>query len=356
MRCREGRTSAHPIRLVVWQVVSVSLAWAASTLLPIAAAGEAVATARAPAARQGTDGRVHVAALRADGVLLPFATFDGDDWASTWPADLTGRELPAGIPSIPRDWWRGAEPGPWRIYSPDSETPRVLKLLRPVTLRIGIGRRFGVLTDFSTPADVAPFEVPFPKAGLAVSGDVDLKPLRGISRLAPVTRQLLDALRPALNDAEERTLNALRSNTGWRHPIDKPFRTRLVPEVEAWYTAPLVNSDARVSYVEIAKKYPPGPQDEGCGLETFITGWVFHGGKPLASPKSELRAKVLYCDRAQASYILPFAQADIKDRTYWIYQMSGFDHEWYVVAETGASRVRVQAEYFAGGYPAQLLR
>ena len=60
-----------------------------------------------------------------------------------------------------------------------------------------------------------------------------------------------------------------------------------------------------------------------------------------------MTAVVSYCDRRNVSYMLPFGQMRLRDRIYWIFQMSGQDHEWYVVAE-GGTRVNYVAQYLAG--------
>src|SRR4051794_28317478 len=47
-----------------------------------------------------------VAVLRRDGLLIPFATFDGKRWRNTWPAphgfELT---IPISTGSVPTRWW-----------------------------------------------------------------------------------------------------------------------------------------------------------------------------------------------------------------------------------------------------------
>jgi hypothetical protein len=108
-----------------------------------------------------------------------------------------------------------------------------------------------------------------------------------------------------------------------------------------------------VSYVEVVKKYPARPADDGCGLETFITGWVFPPAKSGGEPKTRLRAAVMYCDRDRASYMLPFGTMTLQGRTHWVYQLSGQDHEWYEVAELRPDRVRYVVEFQGGGGPAR---
>lgn len=303
-------------------------------------------------APQTSSTHLNLGVMRADGVLLPFASFDGDDWKASWPTDLFSQTLPATVSSIPRAWWGGAEPSEWRVFPPDGGPPQPFKVQAPTMIVAGRERRLALRTDRSAaPVTVPPFVLPYPKIGLAVAGDPDLKPIADISRTeAGAGRQFLATLGQAINSAEDRTVGGLLSYTSWRHPVNQKARARSEASLEAWYSTPLVEQGARVSYIEAVKRYPPGPEDKGCGLETFVTGWVNHSDKQ-EKPRARLTAAVVYCDREGASYMLPFGQITIRNRVYWVYQMSGRDHEWYAVAEATPSRVRVVAEYLAGSMP-----
>ena len=114
---------------------------------------------------------------------------------------------------------------------------------------------------------------------------------------------------------------------------------------------PVGNGELRLSYVEAVKKYPLQPEDEGCGLVTFASGWVHHDGQFQQKPKTRLNAVITYCDRRGVSYMLPFGQMRVNDRVYWIVQMSGRDHEWYAVVEATPDRASYVAEFQAGFVP-----
>jgi hypothetical protein len=295
------------------------------------------------------DGRLHVGVLREDGVMLPFASFDGDDWKSAWPQDITNRVLPASVDDIDESWWGGRAPGAWRLWSPDQKGPSPpLSLKSPATIAVGQVRRLGIRTDYRpAPVPVPPFAMPFPKAGLAIAGETTIDPIASVSRLIPAWGQMLGSVRKAVDTAEERALVPLQRYASWVHPYDKAFRAKVAPELEAWYTTRFTDQRYGVSYIEAVKKYPPGPKDEGCGLETFITGWVHHAPED-APPKTDFRAVIVYCDRDKASYMLPFGQLEARGRTHWILQMSGQTHEWYAVVELRPGRVRYVAQYEAG--------
>lgn len=304
---------------------------------------------QAPAAPE----RLTLGVMREDGILLPFAAFDGRRWSTPWPSTIGGpggpRDLPATLDAIPAGWWGRDVPAQWRLWPRGSHAGAPVRLIAPAMTLVGEARRLGLRTDYRAPAPlfVPPFELPFPKAGLAVGGDAEIEPVAVVSRHAREFQLIGERLRPAFDAAEKRAIDLVASRTGWRHPFNAKARAGIVPEMEAWYTAALAPAGAVASYVEAVKKYPLLPEDGGCGLESVITGWV-HREKDDERPRPELTAVITYCDRARASYMLPFGQLRRGGRTYWVYQMSGQDHEWYVVAEVTPGRSRLQAEYFAG--------
>ena len=298
-----------------------------------------------------------LAVVRNDGILLPFAAFTGRKWSAPWPS-LQRRfgpntiELPVNLASVPLDWWGGEPPGDWRLWPRNAEASRALTLSTPVMMRIGLNRQIGFRTDQPpVPPPVPPFELPFPKIGVAVAGDTPLTPIATVSALTPAWKSFAESLRPEINKAEDRALGAISANDRWRHPFKREQRATVVPELEAWYVTPLGNGELRLSYVEAVKKYPLQPEDEGCGLETFASGWVHHDGQFQQKPKARLSAVVTYCDRRGVSYMLPFGQMRVNDRVHWIVQMSGRDHEWYAVVEATPDRTRYVAEFQAGSVP-----
>src|SRR5215208_1049335 len=43
--------------------------------------------------------------LRRDGVVSPFAAFDGSSWKAPWPVGIRSVDLPISIDAIPKSWW-----------------------------------------------------------------------------------------------------------------------------------------------------------------------------------------------------------------------------------------------------------
>jgi hypothetical protein len=219
-------------------------------------------------------------------------------------------------------------------------------------MRVGVSRLLGFRTDRPPvlPA-VPPFVLPFPKIGVAIAGDAKLEPISSVSALTPQWKTFTASLREEIDKAEERSIRTLQGAARWSHPFKREERAKIQPELEAWYVTRLADSsgseETDLSYIEAVKKYPLLPADEGCGLETFVSGWV-HRDNQQQKPRARLKAAITYCDRRGVSYMLPFGQLQLAGKTHWIVQMSGKDHEWYAVIEARADQVKYVVEYQAG--------
>jgi hypothetical protein len=295
-----------------------------------------------------------VGVVRNDGLLLPFAAFDGRKWSAPWPSGIGGPggpDLPVSAASIPDKWWGGDQPGSWNLWPRDAGSPRRITLQSLAMMRVGASRQLGFRTDQPpVPPPVPPFALPFPKVGLAIAGDAQLAPIASVSSLSAQWKTLTASLRQEIDKAEERSIRLLHGNARWNHPFKPEQRARVQPELEAWYVSRLPDSPVNLSYVEAVKKYPALPADDGCGLETFVSGWL-HYGDGQQSLHAQLKAVITYCDRRSVSYMLPFGQLRLAGKAYWVVQMSGRDHEWYAVAEGGPDQVKYVAEYQAGRIP-----
>ncbi len=106
------------------------------------------------------------------------------------------------------------------------------------------------------------------------------------------------------------------------------------------------------------RRYPAGPFDEGCGLITFVRGWVteYRDKKPTIN----IGARVTFCDRADVSFMQPFGRVRIERGSgrgragadvYWLYQTSSWRDEFYSVARVSAEGVRPALVVAGGGCP-----
>jgi hypothetical protein len=253
--------------------------------------------------------------------------------------------LPISRDDIPKKWWGPQGPeAPWRAWLVPGGETRPLTLQKPVHAKVFCSGHPAIATDYrGGPFD--PREPTVPKDGLAIAGDATLQEIIPVSVLTPDAKRLIDVIADDFN-REERL--AAEHFTNWSHPFWAEERKRYPIQLEAFYRTTDTTSRGawRTNYVEAVRKFPPRPADRGCGLITFVRGWITEqdGSKPIVN----IGARVTYCDRADVAFLLPFGRMLVENETYWVYQMSSWRNELYTVARTRADGVRPVVEV-AGG-------
>src|SRR5919197_4958247 len=127
------------------------------------------------------DPRFALGVLRRDGVLLPFASYDGS-WSVEWPYSLV--DIPISVHDVPKKWW-GA-PGPdagWTAWLADG-AQRPLKMQTLRTLQVFCDMRLGIQTDYRG-GSFDPREPTVSKDGVAIAGDATLLPVTTVSVNSP---------------------------------------------------------------------------------------------------------------------------------------------------------------------------
>ena len=311
------------------------------------AAALLVAALAATAAWAAERGKFTLAALRRDGVMIPFASFDGRNWSLHWPDSDAVVPLPISRDDIPKKWWGPQGPdAPWSAWLSGGET-RPLTLGKPVHAKVFCSGRPAIATDYrGGPIDMR--EPTVAKDGLAIAGDAKLQEIIRVSLFAAEARRVVDVITAEFNLQEKL---AAEHFTTWSHPFWTEERKRYPIELEAFYrTSDTTSRGAwKTTYVEAVRRFPPRPADEGCGLITFVRGWITEqeGKKPIIN----VGARVTYCDRAEVAFMLPFGRMLLDNDVYWIYQMSSWRSEVYTVARVRADGVRPVVVVQGGSCP-----
>ena len=299
-------------------------------------------------------GKFSLGVLRRDGFLLPFASFDGRTWQVTWPGTDIRVPLPISLSDVPKRWWGAAGPdAQWSAWFPEAP-PRPLKLEKPFQVPVFCGAYLAVGTDYrgAAPTEREPTVA---KDALAIAGDVKPLPIARLSLYAEDTARMIKAITAKFNEEEA---IAASQFTDWRHPWGARSRAQFPIELEAFYrtTEKTPNGSFRTSYIEAIRKFTAREEDQGCGLITFVRGWITE--LPGKEPMLNLGAKVTYCDRAEVSFMQPFGRilmergggrgrADV----YWVYQVSSWRDEFYSVAHVSQEGVRPVLAVAGGGCP-----
>lgn len=319
-----------------------------------ALAGALVAAALASlSAAPPPNTKFSVAVLRRDGILIPFAAFNGR-WTVPWPDDP--QILPISLADIPKGWWGDVGPAaPWTAWLAD-DVKRPIKLIKPVHVPIFCGARMAVATDYRgpEPEERAPTA---PKDGIATAGDVEILPITQISLHAPDAAKMVKMITEKFNEQE--TLTA-QNFANWYHPYGPLGRANFPITLESYYrvTEQTPAVEFRTSYVEAVRRYPASLGDEGCGLVTYARAWITEvpGKKPIIN----LGTRITYCDRAEVSFLQPFGRVRVdaggrggrdKPQIFWIYQLSSWRDEYYSVVSVTPEGMKPVVVVGGGGCP-----
>ena len=285
-------------------------------------------------AADSTPGAFSVAVLRRDGVLIPFAVFNGKRWGHSWPEPRLDLTVPITLQNVPKGWWGPTPPlDSWQAWT--GAAPQPLRVVQPDWVDVHCVRQIGLRTDYRPDRPVPPStEQPYPKDGLAIAPPQRLERIDVLPPEATDVRSLLSPVHEAFNRAERRVAD---------HPIKRRSREGIEPTLEAVYA---YGTSPRVFYVESVRMYRPIGGTE-CEAAAFGTGWFVRdsgGVRPLA-----MTVDVMRCDRYRASYMLPFGVLRLDNRLFWVAQFSGWDHERYVVVEIKAKSAEAVVSVWGGG-------
>jgi hypothetical protein len=292
------------------------------------------------------DQKFSLAVLRRDGVIIPFASFDGK-WSLHWPESDVTAPLPISLADVPKKWWGPQGPDvPWTARLHDGAT-RPLKLGKPVHAKVFCSGHPAVGTDYRGGA-IDPREPTVAKDGLAIAGDVKLEEVITVSVHSPDARRVVDLITDEFNRQEK---IAAETFVAWTHPYWPDERKAYPIELEAFYRSSESTSRGKwkTTFVEAIRRFPPRAGDRGCGLITFARGWITEqeGKKPVF----DIGARVTYCDRAEVSFMLPFGRLHLGNEAYWVYQVSSWRDEFYAVSRIRPEGARAMVAVAGGGCP-----
>jgi len=317
----------------------------------------------APAVRTAADDAAFaLALLRRDGILVPFAEYNGNRWRAIWQVASGSAEAPIQFSDIPKGWWgRLGETLTWRIL-PATGPVSTVRVTRPAWFPLFCQQQVGVQTDYRASTPVPPPSVhPFPKDGLGYAGAASVSAIRILSPRDEEAREAVAAISEEMLDGE------------WGNPLRNKYRQREIrigisPEIsrkaavtiEALYVAPGQDVGDRVFYFEASKTYPPppgmverapGPRPPGaekCYVRSYGSGWFYQkaGGK-LENITSSVNT--VGCEFSWNKVMLPLGVVRVNDRSVWVVQWAGWDYERYEIIEPREKTLDVLLER-AGGW------
>ena len=292
---------------------------------------------------QERGGAFMLGVLRRDGIVVPFASFDGRRWSKRWPERLP-QERPITLDDLSKSWW-GIDPPP-RVLRHWSEGAAVgeVTLTSPVVTTLMCERRLALRSNYQSSQPVPPaFVLPFPKDGLVASGDVKISTIATVDPASDEAKGVLGLALEEFNRAESKAASAF---TEWRHPVKPAERKKLPVTLEAIYRAPTDDPAWTAYFIEAIREYPPDPKDQdGCGLATYVSGFVLTGAH---RPAIRIGARITFCDRKDVAYMLPLGLIQADSKNFWVVQHAGFESETYQVLRPHRGSVDAVVIYSAG--------
>lgn len=279
-----------------------------------------------------------LAVLRQDGILIPFATYDGT-WKNHWPVPRVAFDVPVALDDVPRDWWpEKRAQREWTLWRSDGES-EPLKALAPTWFRAQCLSNVGLRTDFKRVGPLPPPDAtPYPKEGLATSVapgvEPGIEPIVVLDDASPDWKWLLGILPPAFERAENQ---AIYRERGWQHPYSIRERALRPIQLEALYRTPDAAPGGFVFYFEAVRRYEEPPtkkptKDPPCDVITYEWGWVRL--RPDGTSATTIFAAVTDCYRWNVSFVLPLGVMRAKTgQPLWVLQSSGWLGESYFVVE-----------------------
>lgn len=313
---------------------------ALSRLPLIACAAAAIAVTGLRAADVAGD-KLAVGVLRRDGIVIPFATFDGKRWRRDWPEPRQSVDVPATLSSVPSRWWGPFKPiETWQAWIA-SQPARTLQVRQPDWYEAHCVQQVGLRTDYrSSQPPPDPKAQPYPKDALVVSPPQALGGIDRIDIVAPGVP--MPPVVDAFNEAERKAIRRFEDRA--THPVKEAQRGAVPLKVEAVYASGNPTA-TRVYYFEVSKQYTdrlnPDARLGRCGVVSYGAGWFVRDGNGPLKPLG-FDVAVVPCHRETIRYMFPLGTMRLADRFFWIAQWSGWDYEEYTIVEIKPEKDRTE--------------
>ena len=254
-------------------------------LLPLVLAVSAAAVApspRPPGADRAESPAFTLAVMRRDGVMVPFAQYDGRRWQNRWPTPFTRTDVPISLSSVPKDWWGKVPAGTgWTLY-PSAGDPRPVRITAPHLFSTHCVANVGLQTDYrSSQALPLPFVHHHPKDGLVVAGDLQIEPIEALRTDMPAWDALLDQVTQHA-DAIEARAEGDWSWQGARAFFNRKTRVGIPVSVEVICRTPGITPGTFVHYFEAVRRYAvPKRREQTASDFTAVSQGFVLPGRPL---------------------------------------------------------------------------
>jgi hypothetical protein len=328
-------------------LVIVAAATAAGLTVADGASRPASAQGRASSGEAST-----FAVLRRDGVIVPFASYDGGRWLNRWPEPGRRLDIPISVEASPKSWWlRDLPVSSWTAWPLQGDS-RVIRVRNPVNLTVQCERHVGLQTDYSSTGPPVPRDMqPHPKDGLATTGDVAVEPVDLLTPASPDWAKVLEAVKEPFAASEAKA--AAKSS---RYAVQDAQRRGQFPlEIEVLYRSPGAKPGTHVFYFEAVRRYsrkPPPSMVVSMVPDrrplAYGAGWAELNASGTVAVRGTVSVDLSDNEREDLLYVMALGSFRLGGRRYWAVQRAGWGYERYEILEIAEPETKV-AFKTAGG-------
>jgi hypothetical protein len=273
--------------------------------------------------------RLFVGLVQENGVLVPFARYDGVRWVNTWPASVPRDEknVPHSITQVPSAWIGGGRlPELWTLWLPIG-TAHPIRVQRLTYSQTNCAEIWALMTDFPKALNTLDGSCPLRTIGVALSTSQTLFPMTPASGQALPTA-LMEASFLELERKEARSYpGSWDLTTRGKYPI----RVERAWEVN-------LNSGEAVYYIEAVRRYSNKPVASDCANVAAFRGWIVRN---QLQKERVLTSRVVLtdCDFKEAGFTTPIGVLELGERTFVVVQDSGWESQSYGILRLESNRM-----------------
>ncbi|MHB9028998.1 MAG: hypothetical protein ACYC9O_09530 [Candidatus Latescibacterota bacterium] len=292
--------------------------------------------------------------LRSDGVIVPFACYDGFRWDTPWPeADAAADTSLHDLNALPKAWFAplSAVPREWFVRTASGGF-RAVEAVRAVTVQSRCSSVMGLESSYfagntARPADRQPGAVPtrqtdpgVSKGGVALSRNIQTRTVASVGKESAEWRTLFAAIRNEFAKAEEKRGHPLPKETREREELVMLSLHRGVPEPDG---SVVCRFEAARNYV--ASALLPGTSPAGCAR---FSGWIRldrTGSPSFLEEEFTLERFAAPLEPA----LIPLGIISIGGKSFWVAEERIRGGESYCILEAGRTGLNTVARAFGGG-------
>lgn len=277
---------------------------------------------------RGTSGATFtLAVLRRDGIVIPIASYSPGRWTNRWPTPGHRPDIPISLVSSPKGWWAGNRPiSEWTAW-PMRGQSRAVHVKNAVNITVECQPHVGLQTDYlSAEPDEPPRMQPYPKDGLASSGDLLVEPVALLDAKLPPWTSVSAEVQAKVTAAEPGLLKEANLQT----LLSEKDRNNAPFSLEVAFGSPGLQPGSSILYFEGVKRYQR-QFSLPSGLMTYVVGFV--RVKENAPPNIQIVATLSDSRREGLLYSLVLGSFRLDGRLYWVVQRSAWGYERFDILE-----------------------